>query len=84
MFERGDQPERRQKVTLGPSEQNYTAALLRLTRDETQKVYVLTGHDERKFDDESANGYLVAQQALRREGYDVQSLTIAAAGGQVP
>lgn len=77
IFERG---ERRQKVTMGASEQNYTGALVRLARDAAKAVYFLSGHEERNFDDESSNGYLAAQQALRREGYDIRPLSLAGVG----
>ena len=77
IFERGD---RRQRVTLGASEQNYTAALLRISRDQTKNVYFLSGHEERNINDESPNGYLAAMQALRREGYNVASLNLTIEG----
>ena len=77
LFERGS---RRQRVTMGATEQNYTAALLRVSRQESKKVYFLAGHDERNITDESPSGYLVAQQTLRRQGYEVQPLNLATSG----
>ena len=59
--------------TLGLSEQDFTSALLKLTRPEQKKVYFLTGHGERDPDGFDQNGYSAVAEALRRENYVVES-----------
>ncbi len=73
IFELGD---RQQRVTMGASEENYTAALLRISQETNKGIYFLTGHEERNINDDSPNGYLAAAQALRRQGYNVERLNL--------
>ena len=62
--------------TLGLSEQDFTSALLKLTRPEQKKVYFLTGHGERDPDGFDQNGYSAVAEALRRENYVVEKLSL--------
>lgn len=62
--------------TLGLSEQDFTSALLKLTRPEQKKVYFVTGHDERDPDGFDQHGYSAVAEALRRENYAVEKLSL--------
>ena len=72
VFELGEQREE----TLGLSEQDFTSALLKLTRPEQKKVYFLTGHNERDPEGFDQNGYSSVAEALRRENYVVEKLSL--------
>ena len=72
IFELGE----RREETLGLSEQDFTSALLKLTRPEQKKVYFLTGHNERDPDGFDQHGYSGVAEALRRENYVVEKLSL--------
>jgi ABC-type uncharacterized transport system involved in gliding motility auxiliary subunit len=60
-----------------------TQAILKLTRQETKKVYFLDGHNERVIDGPKAgdkDGMKDAADALRNENYQVEPLLLAAKG----
>ena len=60
-----------------------TQAILKLTRQETKKVYFLDGHNERVIDGPKAgekDGMKDAADALRNENYIVEPLLLAAKG----
>ncbi|MGH2353602.1 MAG: GldG family protein [Chloroflexota bacterium] len=79
IFESGD----RREDTTGFTEQDFTSALLKLTRTEQKKVYFLEGHQERDPDSAQPPGYNSASEALKRENYLVEKLSLLAAQ-QVP
>jgi ABC-type uncharacterized transport system involved in gliding motility auxiliary subunit len=58
-------------------EQDITSALLTVSSEEAKVVYFLSGHGERDPDDGSEQGYSTVAQDLRRQNYDVQSLSLA-------
>ncbi len=66
----------RSEQTAGLSEQDFTSALLKLTRPEQKKVYFLTGHNERDPEGFDQNGYASVAEALRRENYAVEKLSL--------
>ncbi len=68
--------DRRQEVTLY-NEQEFTSALVKLSRTTQPKIYFLTGHGERDINEEGDNGYAQVRRALEREGYQVESLNLA-------
>ncbi len=72
IFELGE----RREETLGLSEQDFTSALLKLTHPEQKKVYFLTGHNERDPEGFDQNGYSGVAEALRRENYVVEKLSL--------
>jgi ABC-type uncharacterized transport system involved in gliding motility auxiliary subunit len=72
IFEAGD----RKEETTGVTEQDFTSALLKLTRVEQKKVYFLQGHQERDPDSAQPTGYNSASQALKRENYVVEKLSL--------
>ena len=55
------------------SEQAYTSTLLRVIKNETKRVYFLTGHEERSIDDFSRRGYQQVKTELQKINYDVLS-----------
>ncbi|HEV2122609.1 MAG TPA: GldG family protein [Chloroflexota bacterium] len=79
IFTAGD----RKEETTGITEQDFTSALLKLTRETQKKVYFLQGHQERDFNNSGQGGYFQAAEALKRENYLVEPLSLLA-GGRVP
>jgi len=73
IFERGD----RREVAFGVGEQDFTSALLKVTRDVLKGVYFLTGHQERDPDNTSEGGYSTVKQVLLDENYEVGRLNLA-------
>lgn len=72
IFQAGD----RKEETAGVTEQDFTSALLKVTRTEKKKVYFLQGHQERDTDSAQPNGYNAAAEGLRRENYLVEKLSL--------
>jgi ABC-type uncharacterized transport system involved in gliding motility auxiliary subunit len=70
---------RTQKIT-GSAESDITSALVRISSQTQKVVYLLTGHGERTHEDTSANGILLAKQALERDNYVVKSLNLITGG----
>ena len=68
----------RKEETTGLTEQDFTSALLKLTRTEKKKVYFLQGHQERDPDSSQQGGMNVISQALKRENYLVDKLSLLA------
>ena len=68
----------RKEETTGLTEQDFTSALLKLTRTEKKKVYFLQGHQERDPDSAQQGGMNVISQALKRENYVVDKLSLLA------
>lgn len=65
------------------TEEAVTNALVKLTRREKKKVYLLTGHNERPAEGEGAGaeqGFQFAREALQNENYVVESLLLAQKG----
>ncbi len=73
IFQIGD----RRQEALGSDEQEFTSALVKLTRREAKTVYFLTGHRERDPEDGGQAGYQQVAQALGRDNYRVQPLNLA-------
>lgn len=72
IFQAGDRKEK----TTGLTEQDFTSSLLKLSRTEKKKVYFLQGHQERDPTSSQQNGYNSASEALKRENYLVESLSL--------
>lgn len=71
VFECGD---RREKVTV-VSEQRFTSAILKVTKEEVKKIYFLRGHKERAIDKFAEDSALSnAAEALRAQNYAVENL----------
>ena len=65
VFENGGRTEKVSTV----AEQKFTSAILKLVRNETKKVYFLTGHEERGIDDRTPIGYSEVQAELENQNY---------------
>ena len=68
----------RREETTGITEQDFTSALLKVTRTEKKKVYFLQGHQERDPDSSQQTGFKQAADLLKRENYDVDKLSFFA------
>jgi ABC-type uncharacterized transport system involved in gliding motility auxiliary subunit len=64
------------EVVALPSEQEITAALVRLANPGARKVYFLTGHGERDLDATDEFGYAQLRQALEAKNYAVEELNL--------
>ena len=74
VFESGSVRERIRTV----GEQEFTSALLKVTRDELVKIYFLTGHEEQAIDDFDQNrGYSQTREELEKQNYRVETLSLA-------
>ena len=74
VFESGSVRERIRTV----GEQEFTSALLKVTRDELVKIYFLTGHEEQAIDDFDQNrGYSQTKEELEKQNYRVETLSLA-------
>ena len=67
--------ERQEKVTV-VEEQKFTSAILKLTRNETKKVYFLVGHEEHAVDDFNKNGYSNVRIELENQNYIASALSL--------
>jgi ABC-type uncharacterized transport system involved in gliding motility auxiliary subunit len=74
IFQAGD----RKEQTTGLTEQDFTSALLKLTRTEQKKVYFVQGHQERDPENPAQPGFNAAADALKRENYLVDKVSLLA------
>lgn len=72
VFDAGDKIERIQAL----GEEDITNALIKVSRPGKKKVYFMTDHGEKDIASKSITGYAAAVDALRRENYDPQVLTL--------
>ncbi len=74
VFESGSVRERIRTV----GEQEFTSAILKVTRDELVKIYFLTGHEEQAIDDFDQNrGYSQTKEELEKQNYRIETLSLA-------
>lgn len=57
-------------------EQNFVTPMLLVTGEEERSVYFLVGHGERNPTSQTEDGYVVAAESLRAEGYDIRALDL--------
>jgi ABC-type uncharacterized transport system involved in gliding motility auxiliary subunit len=62
------------------TEQELTNAIIRVSKDEKRKVLFLTGHGEHDLTDTEQSGYSRAKEALEKQGYEVESLSLLQTG----
>jgi len=60
-------------------EEAFTGAILKLLGGKSTRVYVLEGHDERRFDSGQPRDYSKIRRVLERERYELESLNLATA-----
>jgi ABC-type uncharacterized transport system involved in gliding motility auxiliary subunit len=73
VFEQGG---REQRITTF-SEEDFTNAVIQLTRETQKTVYFLEGHGESGIDLTEAQGYSLAKEELEKQGYLVEKMTLA-------
>ncbi|GEM_PF-3080366 len=76
VFEQGDRTAEAASVT----EQSMTSALVQVLRGEARRLYIVTGHGERRTDDFSNSGYSQIGNLLSRGGFEVTSLNLLEQG----
>ena len=72
VFESGAQSTR---VTT-PSEAELTGAIVRVSKDNKKRIVFLDGHGERGINDQERNGLSLAKEALMKQGYEIDSLSL--------
>jgi gliding motility-associatede transport system auxiliary component len=65
----------------GYSEQDVTAAIMKVTRNSVKMVCFVTGHGEKSLSDNEAEGYGLVQQGLMKEGYNTNSINLVKEDG---
>jgi gliding motility-associatede transport system auxiliary component len=58
------------------SEEDVTSAILKVTTKKVKTVCFVTGHGEKSITDDEARGYSLADQGLKKEGYDTKSVNL--------
>ena len=59
-----------------PSEVELTGALLRISKDAKKRIVFVEGHSERNLEDKERNGLSIAKEALIKQGYDVDIISL--------
>ncbi len=59
-----------------PSEVELTGALLRISKDVKKRIVFVEGHSERSLEDKERNGRSIAKEALIKQGYDVDTVSL--------
>ena len=58
-------------------EQKFTSAILKVVRDESLKIYFLTGHEEQAIDNFNQDqGYNITKEELEKQNYRVEALSL--------
>lgn len=65
-------------------EQDLTAAILKVSREEQKTIYFVTGHKERDPESYEDGGYAAIKAALERDNYRVKTLNLSAITDTVP
>ena len=79
----GEEKKREAKILRDASEQEITNALLKLTRGEGKKVYLLSGHGEAQLGSQTESGYLFLKDAIEGENLKLEVLALGEKG-EVP
>jgi len=72
---------KRTELVEDADESKLTAAILKVTRDQTKKVYFLEGHGEHAISDVQGQGYSTAAAALKKNNYEVGTVNLVQAKG---
>jgi len=66
----------------GIDESDLTSAIMKVTRDKQKTVCFVTGHGEKPITaDTQTNSYSIADQGLKKEGYNTQSVNLVSQNG---
>jgi ABC-type uncharacterized transport system involved in gliding motility auxiliary subunit len=76
VLERGEKEARCKKVT----EEDFTNALIKVSREYKKKIYFLTGHGEHEISNKEKGGYFQFKDSLEKEGFLVSSLLLLQEG----
>ncbi len=60
-----------------PNEEKVTNTLLKILKDKTTSLCAITGHGERSFSSQEAEGYEMAKRALVNQNYEVKDLVLS-------
>ena len=71
-----DQPD--QYIANPLMEQDFVTPILLVTGEEDRSIYFLVGHGERNPTSQEEEGYILAAESLRAEGYQIQALDLQA------
>jgi len=63
------------------SEEDITSAILKVTTNKVKTVCFVTGHGEKSLTDQGARGYSMADQGLKKEGYETKSVNLVTSNG---
>ncbi len=63
------------------SEEEVTAAIVRVTRSAKKVVYFVEGHGEHDIDDQGDQGYAFVKQAMEKQGFSVKKLSLLSGSG---
>jgi len=72
--------ERRERIDENVTEEKITNAILRATKDETKKIYFITGHGEKNISKQQNDGYSQIAEALVDANFLVDSLLLLQSG----
>ncbi len=73
VFQRGEKTQN----TFGLQEQDFTSAIVKVSRDTSLVVYFVTGHQERDPSSGDNAGYSQVRDLLQRDNYEIRSLNLA-------
>ena len=73
VFQRGDKTQ----DILGLQEQDFTSAIIKVSRETSPVVYFITGHQERDPESSEQSGYNQISSLLQKDNYVVKSLNLA-------
>lgn len=66
----------RRQMADRPDEEAVSETIRKLLKTEQKKIYFLTGHGERSFEESRREGFLTARRSLENEGYQVLALNL--------
>lgn len=67
-----------------PNEEKLTNQLIKLLKDKAPVLCAITGHGERSFSSDDAEGYQAAKKALGEQSYEVKDVNLVQEGNKVP
>jgi ABC-type uncharacterized transport system involved in gliding motility auxiliary subunit len=65
----------------GYTEEDVTGAIIKVTRETIKMVCFVTGHGEKALSDETAKGYSLVDQGLKKEAYNTNSVNLVTSNG---
>lgn len=84
VFTRGEGEKQQRTRINSTSEEDITAALIKISRDERRTVCFLSGHGEKDVMSEEVDGYDYARKAVEGQGYEIRSIDTLGQGALEP